>query len=570
MPKYPAIENPNFYKEITSIYSEFNIPSTKKTLKEICYPKKYEFQLPQEFLGEFINPETPYTGMLVYHGIGAGKTCASIKICEQSKSKYKIVVVLPAGLIGNYRNELKTHCTGEVYLTNAERKRLEKLHPSSDEFKEIIDISDKRIDKVYKIYSYNKFVDLLKKSKLSLKNTVLIIDEVHNMVSSTGIYYETLNNYIKKQVSNFKLVIMTATPIFDKPIEIALTMNLLIRGDKLPTGRNFVEEFIDVTYTNEGPQYRVKNLKKLKKSVKGYISYFRGAPPHVFPQAYIKPQRVKMSDIQLKRYIRIAPKDSDTRVMTDYINGGVNNSFLIGTRMISNFVFPNGKLGKEGYKSMKKSDYELDRMTELSPKFVKIFKQINKTKGSIFCYSSFKEYAGIKTFAAFLEHRGFKDYEEHGPGKNRFAIWSGDQETDTKDEIKAVFNNKNNTDGSQIKVILGSPSIKEGVSLYRVKQVHVMEPYWNMSRLNQVIGRAIRFCSHKDLPLEDQIVNVYIYISYHPKLKISADEHIMRMAQVKEGVNKQFDLALKEAAIDCTLFKNANVHPGEPDIKCDM
>ena len=53
--------------------------------------------------------------------------------------------------------------------------------------------------------------------------------------------------------------------------------------------------------------------------------------------------------------------------------------------------------------------------------------------------------------------------------------------------------------------MLGSPSVREGVSFKRVRQVHILEPYWNMSRYEQVIGRAIRFCSHKDLPIEKQV-----------------------------------------------------------------
>ena len=39
----------------------------------------------------------------------------------------------------------------------------------------------------------------------------------------------------------------------------------------------------------------------------------------------------------------------------------------------------------------------------------------------------------------------------------------------------------------------------EGISLTGVRQVHIMEPYWNVSRLDQVIGRAVRYCSHKDV-----------------------------------------------------------------------
>ena len=133
-------------------------------------------------------------------------------------------------------------------------------------------------------------------------------------------------------------------------------------------------------------------------------------------------------------------------------------------------------------------------------------KKILTSSGPIFVYSNFKEYGGLKPFIKVLEQAGFVDYIEAGEGRKRFAVWSGDEPNDWKDEIRSVFNQDKNHNGSKIKVLLGSPSIKEGVSLFNVKQVHIMEPYWNQSRLEQIIGRAFRYCSHKNLPEEKQLV----------------------------------------------------------------
>jgi hypothetical protein len=58
-------------------------------------------------------------------------------------------------------------------------------------------------------------------------------------------------------------------------------------------------------------------------------------------------------------------------------------------------------------------------------------------------------------------------------------------------------------------------------------------------------------------------------MAVHPDLKISIDQYIMNMAITKEKINQDFERALKEAAIDCVLFKNANVYPGEEDIICE-
>lgn len=570
MSKYVDIDNENFYNFINKKFSRYKIPKKHKTLKEICFPKKYEFQIPQKFLAEIINPKTPYMGLLVYHRIGAGKTCTAINIAETFKKKKKILIVVPASLKGNFRTELRSACGGNNYITNEEREQLKKHHPSSPEYKEIIAKSDERIDKVYTIYSYNKFIDLIKQKSIKLDNTLLIIDEVHNMVSATGTYYELLYDAIHSAPNTLRLVIMSATPIFDKPSEISLTMNLLLRDKQMPTGRAFNDEFIDTTYNNRGAVYLAKNMDLFKSYIRGYVSYYRGAAPNSFPKSEMHITRVKMSDKQEKLYRRVVGKEGKNNTVNDYLNTEIPTSFFIGARMISNIVYPNNKTGLKGYESLKNGDLDIVNMREISPKFVKILRRIRKCSGTLFIYSNFKKYGGLAPLIRLLEHYGYKNYQDHGQGKKRFAIWSGDEDLAYREQMKAVFNNKDNQDGSQIKIILGSSAIKEGISLRRVREVHILEPYWNFSRLQQVIGRAIRFCSHADVPKDQQIVQVYIYLAVHPNIKISIDQHIMNMAIQKQLINDQFEKALKEAAIDCTLFKNANVFANEDDIICEV
>ncbi|AYV79715.1 MAG: ATP-dependent RNA helicase, partial [Faunusvirus sp.] len=190
----------------------------------------------------------------------------------------------------------------------------------------------------------------------------------------------------------------------------------------------------------------------------------------------------------------------------------------------------------------------------------KIFKAVKRSEGPVFVYSNFKEYGGIKTFVRILEFHGYKNYLEHGQGKRRFAILSGDQTKDEKEEIRNVFNQKKNVDGSLLKVILGSPATKEGISLLRVKSVHILEPYWNHSRLEQIIGRAVRFCSHKDLPAAQRVVDIFIYLAVHPDDQQTIDRYILEIANKKDRIIEQFEMALKEAAIDCSLNYHANVY----------
>ena len=568
MSRYLLPSDDMFYTDVNSRFAKYKIPRKQKTLKEFCFPKQFSLQIPQRFLADFINPETPYRGLLVYHKIGSGKTCAAANICEGFKGRKRIMIVLPASLKGNFLSELRSPCVGNAYLTETERKQLASLHPGTDEYREIIDESNARIDEVYTIYSYNKFVELLQRGQINLTNTLLVIDEVHNMISATGIYYKTLYEAVHAASDDFRLVIMTATPIFDKPNEIALTMNLLLRGNLLPTGPDFISTFMDITITQEGYEYRVKNMGLFKEYIRGYVSYYRGAPPYVYPRVEQEIVKVPMSERQRRLYTRVIKREAGTTKVQDFVNVNISNSFFIGTRMVSNIAYPNNMVGLDGFQSMKRADFSLSRLAEFSPKFVEIIKRINRSTGPIFVYSNFKEYGGIAAFAAVLEHHGFLNYEEEGVGRKRFAIWSGDQDPVLKEEVKAVFNHPLNVNGSQIKVVLGSPSIKEGVTLLRVQQVHIIEPYWNFSRMDQIMGRAIRFCSHKDLPVSKQVVKVYIYLATHPKLVRSIDEYIYSMALTKREVNGAFERALQESAIDCELFKNANVYPGEPDIRC--
>jgi superfamily II DNA or RNA helicase len=143
----------------------------------------------------------------------------------------------------------------------------------------------------------------------------------------------------------------------------------------------------------------------------------------------------------------------------------------------------------------------------------------------------------------------------------------GDSKLEYRETIKSIFNNSNNMNGGMIKILLGSPSIKEGVSLLRVEQVHIMEPYWNLSRILQIIGRAIRYCSHKDMPRDRRFVNVYLYLSIYKDID-TIDKYIWLLAKRKSKLIARFETALKETAIDCSLFYNRNVYKGEKELIC--
>lgn len=590
MSQYPKIKDKNFYDKINKVYKKYKIKDKKKSMNEICFPKSFKHQIPQQFVAKYINPATSYTGLLVFHRIGAGKTCSAVNIAEQWKNKRKIIVVTPAALIGNFKNELRSKCAGNYYLKDSDRQKLKKLHPKSVEYKVIIKKSDEIINRHYQILSYNKFIDACKDNTLDLKKKVLIIDEIQNMVSESGSYYKILYETLKESPKDLRIVLLSATPIFDKPIEIALTMNLLQLPIELPIGHAFNNFFMEKFKKGGIVYYKTKNMDILKDRLKGYISYFRGAPPYVFPTKEMKYVKCKMNDFQYKSYLAVKNNEIELQSIKrnikqddfklnrslrkkyrGFIEGDIlnlPNNFFIGTRFISNIAFPNKGINEDGYKSFSGRYLDMKNLKEYSIKFYKILKKLKKCDGTVFIYSNFKEYGGIKSFIKVLEHHGFKDYIKNREGKKRYAVWSGDEKNHIKEEIKTVFNKKQNSNGSLIKVLLGSPSIKEGVSLLRVQQVHIMEPYWNISRLEQVIGRAIRYCSHKDMPRDKRTVQVFLYITTHPNEKETIDQYIQKLANYKNSLIKEFELALKECAVDCSLNKNANVFKGEENIKC--
>ncbi len=553
--------------DITKKYKKYKIKQTQETMDDFCTPQKFKLQPQQAFIADYFSSKEGPPGMLLFHQIGAGKTCAAISVAEKMKNKYNIMVVLPAALIGNFMDELRSPCPGEnEYITSAEKSKLSKLQIGDPEYNQIIKKTEERIKKYYTIYSYHKFVELAQDKKIKLKNTLLIIDEVQNMVSLTGTFYRVLKNLIDNSDNTLKLIILSATPMFDRPSEIGLTLNLLKPKKEFPIGSEFNQEFM----SGNGINYRAVNMKKFIELSKGLVSYYRGAPPYTYPEEIFKVVKCNMSDFQYKSYLTALSAEGD------YVKGAFKNvdilnlppNFFLGPRMVSNIAFPNKCIGEMGFSCFNNDYLLLQNVGEYSIKFLKIFKKIKKSEGPVFVYSNFKDLGGLRSFIKFIEYHGYKNYKVYGEGPNRYAVWSGDEPHHMKEEIKQVFNQKENKDGSKIRMMLGSPSVKEGVSFKRVRQVHILEPYWNMSRILQIIGRAIRFCSHKDLPKMQRNVEVFLYLATRTG-ENTIDQYIWSLAKEKSKLIESFETALKESAVDCELFYNRNVYKtDEYKLKC--
>ena len=540
--------------KIKKTYANFISPSKKPTFKELCFPDKFNLQVQQRFVEAFIHPRTDNKRCLVFHRIGAGKTCVAIRLAISWYKYKRVFIVVPASLVSNVYKEFRSGCAGTKYITESERKILSKVPIGSPEYNRIIETSNARIDKDCTILSFNKYITLYNSKQLKLKSSVLIIDEVQNIVSETGSTYRTFLKSINESSSDARIILMSATPIFDKPVELALTLNLLKPETKLPIGT----EFNDMFLKEVRGQLAIKNSVKLRKMIQGLISYYPGAPAHAFPEKIFKVVKCTMSKFQYESYKVIMNREGKGSFENIL---DMSNDFFIGSRMMSNVAFPNVHGGALGFRSWTKKATTLEKLENYSIKIYKFIKKLKKTRSPTILYTNFRTFGGIDSIVVALETNGYKNVLKHGPGKKRFGIWSGVEKMKDKELVRDLYNQQSNADGSKLLLMLLSPAGKEGLSLFRTRTIHLFEPYWNSSRIEQIIGRGIRFCSHKDLPSAERNVKVYMYLAISSSKKIvTVDQYIYQLMISKETLVKQFYEVMKNAAVDRYLFENAVKH----------
>ena len=141
----------------------------------------------------------------------------------------------------------------------------------------------------------------------------------------------------------------------------------------------------------------------------------------------------------------------------------------------------------------------------------------------------------------------------------RYMEFHGKIEKDIRTKNKLIYNDVNNKNGKLIKIILLSPAGAEGINLENVRQIHIMEPFWNEVRIEQIIGRGIRQCSHKNLPLDDRKVDVYRYKMIKKNNNETTDEMMENISRRKNNLIQSFLEAIREVAVDCEIFKNHNM-----------
>lgn len=246
----------------------------------------------------------------------------------------------------------------------------------------------------------------------------------------------------------------------------------------------------------------------------------------------------------------------------------------------------------------------------LSPKFGYMYDDIQASKGSVLIYSDFRNVEGLGLFNDFLVKNGYKevDFKKVEGGyilsdrkvfdskydNKRFVVFSADKEKTRllmnlfngeyknlpKEIVKHLPEDTNQLYGKLVKIFCITKSGAEGISLKNVRSVLIMEPYWNNIRIDQVIGRAIRSCSHETLPKEDRNVTVFKYLMKFTKKQlelnysiatvdkgITTDEHISMIADKKMNIINEFLKMLKASSFDCIINANQN-KPLENGYKC--
>jgi hypothetical protein len=137
----------------------------------------------------------------------------------------------------------------------------------------------------------------------------------------------------------------------------------------------------------------------------------------------------------------------------------------------------------------------------------------------------------------------------------RYAMITGDPRLSPNNdfEVKGLTND-NNKDGHKIKVILISKAGSEGIDFKFIRQVHILDPWYNMNRPEQIIGRAVRNFSHKDLPFKMRNVQVFLYGTIlGENIEEAADLYVYRVAEYKAIQIGKVTRVLKETAVDCII-----------------
>ena len=632
---------------------------------EVMSNSEFELAPHQIFVRNFLSAQTPYNGLLLYHGVGSGKTCSAITLSEEYREYMKqmgitkkILIVAADKVQENYKGQLfdasslkeidgrwtVNGCTGDKFLREIDPLKL-KGHQKED----ILHQVDKVVNQYYEFMGYlafaNKIEKLFEKTKGNdkfrkdqLKNEyeqrMIIIDEVQNIKVEGNIDQKNLKDKaasrILKMVSvvNTKLLLLSATPMFNSPVEIVWLLNLLNMNDKRRKELLKVKDVFLKSGSEEDDSSSNYTLKPtggdtLEEWARGYVSFVRGENPYTFPYRIYpsmmkkpKKYRVDMDITNTTPYTPLQHLDVFMTPISGYQQEVYDKAAkdLYGKKEALNFysyeqpmqiltmVYPvkDGAkpYGEDGFNEIVKFDQEKQIYSYKNEQVPKIFEssqlqkysikikllcdRILKSKGIILVFSRYIS-GGCLPIALALESIGITRYKEDGgkmmagnyPQRDALTMKEGGEANACYTLItgKRELNSNplqsikmatcpENIDGKIIKVIIISDTGSEGIDLKNIRQIHIINPWYNMSKIEQIIGRGIRNRSHKDLPFAQRNAVIYLYTAYSDtvndddKTVETVDLHLYQLAESKAIQMGIVSRLLKQSAVDCILNKD--------------
>jgi superfamily II DNA or RNA helicase len=610
----------SYYKNYTNV--DFNDIVNKYEFSK-NKTRDYIYQEPNQLLlRNIMNPYTIYDNLLLFQNVGLGKTCTSITIAEGFKeylsqvNRKVFVLVKNDTIIKNFYNELLSKCTADTYLNDDEREYMNNINIDSnnEDLLELKSRVKKSINKHYQFLTYGKFTNqvlgltvkktalqqlgieegndvkriLKKESELkNLDNTVIIVDEVHNILGNNT--YKALLQLLQ-QSKNYKLILLTATPLYDSVESIIYINNLLNANDeKLQLSKDILQDkIIDKTGIFKMGIQSISDigLNEIKKNLLGKVSYLRS---NTETNPEIRDMGIGISDLQGSvKIIQCQMSGYQYNVYKKTIINelGLNDNAIIAMEEAdtisslykassdaSTMVYPDDTYGKKGfyqYIENEKGDtipnYKdilgINNIEVYSSKLYNIINNIlNGTSGNVFIYSNFVTAGGTNLLKYLLLANDFKNYNNNRShnGKN-FIVMDDSVKPNLREYLLKLFNSYENRNGDIIRVIIGSPVLSEAITLKCIKQLHILEPFWNMSKINQVIGRGVRNYSHASLPESERFIEIYKYASvYIDTTLFYIDKEKYKVSEAKDRSNKVVERILKEISIDCSFNITRNI-----------
>ena len=695
---YPDLNDPQFLPKLLR-KREFQ-ESKQKTIAESlaegvdkCRSSEdFELSSVQRFVSRVMSPRTPYNSSLFYHGVGVGKTCAAITVCESYLEAYpgrKVYIVAPPNIQEGFRRTIfdreglrlgkgtahNSHrgCTGDIYL--ALTNTLTERDPKVIEQKVA-----KAIKTRYEFFGYTSFYNHIRRtmSKIpagigaveseTLKRTILrnefsnrviIIDEAHNLRdvlteadddskddmgpiedSKGGKKLTPFLQEVLEVSEGITLVLMTATPMYNSYAEIVFLLNLLLTNDKFP--RLALEDVFDLK--RETFNDAKGGRKLLGKIASCYVSFMRGENPLTFPLRLepvdeakvtewcgLSPKRVALTPAERERVAKLpciaasfSPevealyKETAESIIASAEGLGITNMDLL--IQAGNWIFPSTE-GSEGdildrirqggfdsvfAKEKRGSSVQFrcqedigaewlleDNLPSASGKCALLINRLNNSKGVMFVYSRFVA-SGALSIALALEANGYTpavggplladgnqhpdgrqcalcERKERGHGKehafkpSKYVLLTGSEEISPNNAASInAARAASNKNGEDVKVVIGSQIAGEGLDLRYVREVVVFDSWYHLNKLEQIIGRGIRNCSHAALDEEKRNCTVSLLVNEYasePDLE-TIDMYSYRNALKKAVTVGNVTRVLKEYSMDCTLNKDAIVVEG--------